>query len=570
MEATSSPALACVYVLTLDEPHRTRASVSAAMLRDHDPDLHVTLLVPGRPDREQRAAASRLLALADDVRLVASMHEASGYFQDNRAHLAAVDADRIVYLDADTLVFGSVQALAARFAAADVAARPSPWVWQRGYRHGLAPDIVAPLNGGVLCLSRAFCAHWTAGAVARHASLLHDPGRRELAAWLRSVTPHAYHRDEFVLSELAWSTPWRAQTMQATDCHLLERWPSQEDPETWLRATILHTYSSEWEACVERLRAVVDVPYARRSPARPKEVLVATTSELTPADRSALDRRFDQRWVDWVVAHLLGRADRAAIVDVMVRRDFPREYAETRVAAIADSPILAAAARAHRPAAKAASFLEVLAELHRRGGFTLERRRLSPDAFYREHVFPNLPVILPGLIDGWPAMTEWRPERLKERFGHAVVEVTAGRESDARYEDNFRAHRSSMSFGAYVDLVEQSGASNDHYLVARNDVLYQTDLAGLRDDFDVPPGYLDPAGTARRYVRLWYGPAGTVTPLHCDNRNVLFAQVRVGSRCTWSRRSSSSPWPTTGPATAPSISTTWISSAIRPCAACRC
>ena len=42
----------------------------------------------------------------------------------------------------------------------------------------------------------------------------------------------------------------------------------------------------------------------------------------------------------------------------------------------------------------------------------------------------------------------------------------------------------------------------------------------------LPSGFLDPAGTDGRYVRLWFGPAGTVTPLHCDNRNVLFAQVQ--------------------------------------------
>ena len=502
----ASSDLACAYVVTLDEPHRTRAALSLATLRRHDPELRVVVLVPGPVSR---GAAAPLRDLAAEVREVAPLHAASGYFQDNRRHLADLDADRIVYLDADTLVFGSVRALAARHAHADVAARPSPWVWWRGYERRLAPDVVAPLNGGVLALSREFCASWAQDLPARHAGLLRDPGRRALVAWLRGVTPHAYHRDEFVLAAEAWSGAWRVATLGPEDCHLLERWPAQEDPATWLRATVLHTYSGQWEACVERLRAVVDLPYAR-----------------AVADEAALDRRFDQRWVDWVVEQLLARRGAATVVDVMVRRDFPRAYAERRVGALARSPVLAAAARAYRPKAKAASFLGVLAELERRSGFRLERRALSAEDFYRDHVFTNRPVILPGLMRDWPALEEWTPERLKERYGHVEVEISRGREGDARYEDNFADHRETMPFGAYIDLVVAGGPTNDHYMVARNEVLDRSELAGLRDDFVLPSGFLDPAGTDGRYVRLWFGPAGTVTPLHCDNRNVLFAQVQ--------------------------------------------
>jgi hypothetical protein len=246
--------------------------------------------------------------------------------------------------------------------------------------------------------------------------------------------------------------------------------------------------------------------------------------------RAALDRRFDQNWVDWVVEQLLAHRAGEAIVEVMVRRGFPQGFAEARVAAIVESPIFMAAARAHRLKAKAASFLEIEGELFRRSGFRLERSELTPDEFYAQYVFTNRPVLLPGLMQDWPALTCWAPEQLKARFGHVVVEVTSGRESDGRYEDNFPAHSVSLTFAEYVDKVVEGGPSNDHYLVARNEVLDQSELAGLRDDFSLPQGFLDPEGTSKRFVRLWFGPAGTVTPLHCDNRNVLFAQVRGRKR----------------------------------------
>jgi Cupin-like domain len=249
-----------------------------------------------------------------------------------------------------------------------------------------------------------------------------------------------------------------------------------------------------------------------------------------PKHDEALDRRFDQRWVDWVVEQLLAHRSADAIVDVMVRRGFPQGYAGARVAAIAESPILTAAARAHRMKAKAASFLELEGELFRRSGFTLERLELTPVEFYAHHVFANRPVVLPGLMREWPALTRWAPEELKARFGDVVVEVTSGRQGDERYEDNFRAHTVSIPFAEYVDMVVEGGTTNDHYLVARNEVLDKSELSGLRDDFSLPSGFLDPAGTDKRFVRLWFGPAGTVTPLHCDNRNVLFGQVRGRKR----------------------------------------
>lgn len=246
----------------------------------------------------------------------------------------------------------------------------------------------------------------------------------------------------------------------------------------------------------------------------------------TPLQQATPDERFDRNWLDWVVEQLLAYRTTDSIVEVMVQRGFPREFSNARVADIAQSPILQSAFRAHRLKAKAASFLEVEAELFRRSGFALERRELDPDEFYARYVFANRPVVLPGLMRDWPALTRWSPEALKERFGEVVIEVTRGREGDPRYEDNFRAHCVAVTFAEYVDMVIGGGPSNDYYLVARNEVLDQSGLAAMRDDFHFPPGFLDPAGTDRRFVRLWFGPAGTVTPLHCDNRNVLFAQVR--------------------------------------------
>src|SRR5205085_2700211 len=95
------------------------------------------------------------------------------------------------------------------------------------------------------------------------------------------------------------------------------------------------------------------------------EPLMATEA---PLDQAALEERFDRSWLDWVVEHLLAYRPTDGIVEVMVQRGFPREFANARVAGIAQSPIFQSAARAHRLKAKAASFLQVEAELFLRSG----------------------------------------------------------------------------------------------------------------------------------------------------------------------------------------------------------
>src|SRR5207248_1936449 len=126
----------------------------------------------------------------------------------------------------------------------------------------------------------------------------------------------------------------------------------------------------------------------------------------------------------------------------------------------------------------------------------------------------------------WPALERWIPEYFRSRFGDVVIEVTAHRDSDEDYEANFRDHVAKVRLGDYVSMVEQGGDSNDRYLVARNHVLDTAGLEALKDDFSCPEGFLDPATSQQPFVRLWFGPAGTLTPLHCDDRNILFAQVR--------------------------------------------
>ncbi|MDX6741534.1 cupin-like domain-containing protein [Actinocorallia sp. A-T 12471] len=145
------------------------------------------------------------------------------------------------------------------------------------------------------------------------------------------------------------------------------------------------------------------------------------------------------------------------------------------------------------------------------------------DAFFTNHYFANRPVVLRGLAASWRAVSRWTPEYFAESFGDRTVEITAGRDADPRFEDNFVAHRTEVAMRDFVKDV-MDGTGNDRYLVAKNHVLQRPEFQTLLDDIRCPDGFLDPAGL-RESAKLWFGPLGTVTPFHHDACNILFVQI---------------------------------------------
>jgi hypothetical protein len=78
--------------------------------------------------------------------------------------------------------------------------------------------------------------------------------------------------------------------------------------------------------------------------------------------------------------------------------------------------------------------------------------------------------------------------------------------------------------GGYVDRVLKGGPTNDYYTTANNESLRQPGFAPLLDDIGSLPETCDRAELARS-SSFWFGPAGTVTPLHHDTLMLFHAQV---------------------------------------------
>lgn len=153
-----------------------------------------------------------------------------------------------------------------------------------------------------------------------------------------------------------------------------------------------------------------------------------------------------------------------------------------------------------------------------------ERTRIDPGTFFSDYYSRNRPLVLRQAIKHWPALYKWSPRYFADHFGSAPVTITANRHADPWYEINARRHMTQTTIADFVSMLSAADHTNDYYLVANNFALQTEPLAPLFDDIGGICGLLD-STSKRDRTFLWFGPAGTVTPLHHDKTNLLIAQV---------------------------------------------
>ncbi|GMQ00711.1 hypothetical protein CsSME_00047679 [Camellia sinensis var. sinensis] len=153
----------------------------------------------------------------------------------------------------------------------------------------------------------------------------------------------------------------------------------------------------------------------------------------------------------------------------------------------------------------------------------VKRSALSFEAFLRDYFLSGSPVIISDCMAHWPARTKWNDmDYLKRVAGCRTVPVEVGKNyicSEWKQE--------LITFSQFLERIQSNDSSSTGPTYLAQHPLFDQ-IQELRKDILIPD-YCFAGGGELRSLNAWFGPAGTVTPLHHDPHHNILAQV-VGKK----------------------------------------
>nr|ACO15302.1 JmjC domain-containing protein 5 [Caligus clemensi] len=141
---------------------------------------------------------------------------------------------------------------------------------------------------------------------------------------------------------------------------------------------------------------------------------------------------------------------------------------------------------------------------------------LDFETFVEKYKETQTPVIIKGLANNWPARAKWSIPYIRSIAGYRTVPIEIG----SRYTDGNWTQRL-MTINAFIDQFIDSPSQTTGYLAQHN---LMDQVSDLKEDIETPD-YCFSGEEDSEDVNFWFGPCGTVSPLHTDPKHNILTQV---------------------------------------------